>query len=429
MQQTKEKHRIFRQAAIEAKHTSWLGQVILIRPITFSFLTALTAAMATVIIAFLILGTYTKRSRVSGHLVPSSGLLKVYAQQPGIVLEKRVVEGQKVRRGDILFVLSSERQSSTLGNTQANISSQVEARKKSLHAELEKNRFLQQDERNALTEKIASLQTELLKLDSQIEGQRNRVKLSKNTFSRYENLQAQGYISKDQLQQKQEELLDQHNRLHSLERDHIAIKREISIRKYELSGLALKHQNQLANIDRSIKSAEQELSESEAKRRLIVTAPENGTATAALVDIGQAVDASKTLISIVPEGSILQAQLYAPSKAIGFVKPMDMVLLRYQAYPYQKFGHAVGTVAYISKTALDSTELGIVGGNGSYLRNGGNREPLYRITVNLSSQTITAYGKQQTLQPGMLFDADVLLDKRRLYEWVLEPLFSVTGKI
>jgi membrane fusion protein len=121
---------------------------------------------------------------------------------------------------------------------------------------------------------------------------------------------------------------------------------------------------------------------------------------------------------------VLQAHLYAPSRAIGFIRPADHVLLRYQAFPYQKFGHAQGVVASVSRTALSASELA-----GAPTGAAANGEPLYRITVILARPTITAYGKPQPLQAGMLVDADILQEKRKLYEWVLEPLYSLTGKL
>ncbi len=133
---------------------------------------------------------------------------------------------------------------------------------------------------------------------------------------------------------------------------------------------------------------------------------------------------SKPLISVVPVGARMQAHLYAPSRAMGFVKPGDAVLLRYQAYPYQKFGHARGRVLQVARTALPSQELAGVAGSQP-----GGGEPVYRITVELARQSIRAYGKPQPLQAGMLLEADVLQDTRRLYEWVLEPLYSLTGKL
>ena len=56
-------------------------------------------------------------------------------------------------------------------------------------------------------------------------------------------------------------------------------------------------------------------------------------------------------------------------------------------------------------------------------------EPLYRVTVRLAKQAITAYGKQESLKPGMALEADVLGERRKLIEWLLEPLYSLEGKI
>ena len=103
---------LFRQAASEAQQTKWLGDIVLVRPLSFTFLTIFAVTLAAIVICYLVAGTYTKRTTVSGQLIPNKGLIKVYASQPGIVQEKLVTEGQKVKRGDVLYVLSSERQSS-----------------------------------------------------------------------------------------------------------------------------------------------------------------------------------------------------------------------------------------------------------------------------------------------------------------------------
>ncbi|WP_369827856.1 HlyD family secretion protein [Collimonas sp. PA-H2] len=416
---------LFREQALAAQQTKWLGDIILIRPISFTLLTTFAVMLASIVCAFLAWGSYTKHSTVSGQLIPNTGLIKIYVPQTGIIIEQHVKEGQQVKAGDVLYVLSSERQSSTQGATQAAISSQVEQRQASLRDELQKTRQLQLEERSGLNNKIGGLANELAKLDNQIAGQQDRVRLAVETLQRYEGLLQQDYISKEQFQQKQEDLLDQKNRQQSLERDRISVGRELSTQQTELSGLSLKHQNQLAQIDRTLTSTGQELTESEAKRRIVVTAPEAGIATAVIADAGQAVDGNRPLVSIVPAGATLRAELYAPSRAIGFVRPGDQVLIRYQAYPYQKFGHQKGVVESVARTALPNNELNAIGTPAG----GNNTEPMYRITVNLASQQVTAYGRPQALQAGMLLDADVQQEKLHLYEWVLEPLYSLTGKL
>ncbi|MDN4684453.1 hypothetical protein QYZ58_33120, partial [Pseudomonas aeruginosa] len=143
-----------------------------------TFLTLLAAAMALLVVGFFLFGSYTKRSTVSGQLVPASGQVKVYAPQAGIVLRKFVQEGQAVRRGERLMVLSSERYGSDAGPVQAGISRRLEQRRDSLRDELEKLRRLQDDERDSLTSKVASLQRELTTLAAQTDSQQRLLALA-----------------------------------------------------------------------------------------------------------------------------------------------------------------------------------------------------------------------------------------------------------
>jgi membrane fusion protein len=414
---------LFRAAAVNANRIKWLGDIVLIRPFSFTVLTSVAVAFALIIAFFFLLGSYTKRSSVSGQLAPDIGVVKVYTPQPGIVVQKRVNEGQVVQQGDLLFVVSSERKSSSHGEIQASISHQVSLRQQSLRDELQQTRKVHQEDELALRRRIDGLQAEHANIVVQQAGQQSRVELAEEAIKRSSQLQSQGFISKEMMQQKQADLLDQRSRLQALARDQITVARELLAQRTDQASLPLRQQSQVAQIERQLTSLDQEWTESEAKRRIVVTAPESGVATAVSVDGGQTVDSAKPLLSIVPRGALLQAHLYAPSRAIGFIRTNDRVLLRYQAYPYQKFGQAEGVVISISRATLSGSEL-----NGIPTTANGNTEPLYRITVKLARQTLTAYGRPQALQAGMLVEADVLQERRKLYEWVLDPLFSLTGK-
>lgn len=417
---------LFRQAALETQKPKSFGDILLIRPLSYKILSLAATICALSIVLLFTFGSYTKRSSVTGHLVPNGGLLRIYATQTGIIQKKQVTEGQQIRSGDVLFLLSSERQSSTLESVQASISEQLGSRHDSLERELERTTRLQQEEQDGMRRQILALQAELEKVDSLLDGQRARVGLAEETSGRYQSLLEQDYISREQQQQKHEEWLDQQARLKSIEREQIALRRELAMRQENLAGLRLKQQNQLAQIERYISTTSQELSESEGRRMIAITAPVDGVATAVVGELGQMADARRPLLSIVPAEARLEAQLYAPSRAVGFVKPGATVRLRYQAYPYQKFGHAEGKVVSVARTALPAGEISALLPAGFESQ---THEPLYLITVTLESQAIQAYGEKHPLQAGMLLEADVLQETRRLYEWVLEPLFSLTGKL
>ncbi|AZE23704.1 HlyD family secretion protein [Pseudomonas chlororaphis subsp. aureofaciens] len=418
---------LFRREALDARQTNGLGDTVLVRPISFTVLTCLATALAVSVAAFFFFASYTKRSTISGQLVPVGGLVKVYVPQAGIVFETFVHEGQRVKRGEPLLTISSERYGSDAEPVQAGISRQLEHRRDSLRGELEKVLRLQLDERDSLSNKVASLQRELAILARQADSQQRLVALSSDATQRYQGLMDKGYISVDQLQQRQAELLGQRQALQGLERERAALQQQLTERRNELAGLGARQANQQADIQRQLSALEQNLAESEAKRTLLVTAPETGIATAVLADIGQTVDSSRPLLSIVPADAPLQAELYAPSKSIGFIKPGDSVLIRYQAYPYQKFGQYQGRVRSISRTSVPFAELASMAGAVPGLAKDG--EQLYRLQISLDKQMVTAYGQPRPLQSGMLLDADVLQDTRRLYEWVLEPLYSLTGKL
>jgi membrane fusion protein len=418
---------LFRSQAVSATRPQTLGAIVLIRPVSFTVLTSVALAVATATLAFLLFGSYTERSSVPGQLVADAGLIKVVAPQSGVVTERHVLEGQSVKAGDVLFVVSSERVSALQGDTQAAISAQVREREASLVTELESTKRLHASERDGLIAKIAGLEAQLKELLSQLAGQRERINLAEASLARYQKLKGQDLVSNEQLGQKSSELLDERSKMEALERDELSLRSSLLVERSNLTNLPLKQQNEIAELSRLLTSASEELAESEAKRRLVLKAPADGTATAVLASVGQAVDAAKPLASIVPAGSALHAELYAPSSAVGFVKVGDPVLLRYPAFPYQKFGPQRGVVDSVARTALPSSELAAIGTGGAV--EAGSTEPLYRITVRLASQAVLAYGQTQALQSGMTLEADVLRETRRLYEWVLEPLYSLKGRL
>jgi membrane fusion protein len=116
---------LFRAAALEARRTEPLGGILLAQPLSFALLTAGAAVAAAALLAFFIWGTYTAHTTLAGQLVPEGGVIKVHAPQAGTVVAKHVVEGMPVARGDLLYVVSSERVSDALGATQEVIAAEL----------------------------------------------------------------------------------------------------------------------------------------------------------------------------------------------------------------------------------------------------------------------------------------------------------------
>lgn len=417
---------LFRPEVLAEQRTQWLGTVLLAPRLSFRVFTAFAVCAIAAIASLLFFGEYTRKAHIKGWLVPEQGLIRVFAPQAGVVAQLLVREGTEVRKGMPLLALSTELQSAARGATQAEIARQLAARRDSQLAERELQRTLYEQQGKALSDRLTALRAEEEQLEREIELQRHRLALAEQMVERLYPLRERGFVSVQQIQQQQANTLDQAMKLRNLERSRATTRRERVTLESELKELPLKARTQQGEIERSIAALEQELAETEARRQLVIPAPQDGTVTAIQAEPGGSASVTAPLLSIVPAGAGLEAHLFSPSRAIGFLRPGQRVLMRYEAYPYQKFGQYVGAVENVSRSAVSPGELPsqLSGLTSLY----GANEPVYRITVSLARQTVTAYGQPMPLQSGMQLEADVVIESRRIYEWMLDPLYTLTGK-
>ena len=418
---------LFRPEVIEGRQQAWLGSIQLVRPVPLAVLTLMVVIIAGAVGGFLLEGRYTRKAHIAGYLVPDRGVLRLLPPQAGVVTESHVVEGRAVRRGDVLFVLSIDR-ATLSGDTQAAVQASLAVRSKSLHDASRQKAQLQQEQRAALDRQIEDMRHELAQMDTEAELQRQRLVLAQQATARLESLKNDNFVSAAQVQAKTEEMLGVRAQLQALSRQRTAHLREIGTLEAQRRELPLRSMAAMGEIERDLASLAQESAEHEAKQRVVIRAPQDGVVTAVLAEPGHSVSPASALASLLPADARLQAQLFAPSSAVGFVRANQQVQLRYQAFPYQKFGHHAGQVLQVSRTPLQAAELAGLP-LPEAMKGAASAEPLYRITVDLDQQAVQAYGQAQPLAAGMQLEADVLLDRRRLIEWVFEPLLSVTGRI
>ena len=385
--------------------------------------TGFVLLVAVLVFSFLFFGEYTRKARVSGYLVPENGFIRLIAPQAATVLESHASEGLGVHKGDVLFVLAVG-QSTPSGDTQAAVEASLAARQKSLHGSALEQAELETTRLGAIDRRLEAMQRELESMAAEDTLQHQRLALAEESLAQYQAYRRDNFVSEAQLRTKSEELFAVKAQVIALERQHAAHRREIDALQAERRELPLRARAQQGEIDRDLAAIAQQSAENSAREKIVVRAPQDGTVSAVVAEAGQSVAAAEVLASVIPAGSGLQAQLFAPSSAVGFVRPDQTVMLRYQAFPYQKFGHQSGRVTQVSRAPLQASELAAL----PFLA-ASPGEPLYRITVSLDRQSVQAYGQAQPLAPGMQLDADVVLDRRHLIEWIFEPVLGIAGRV
>ena len=407
---------LFRPEVVQARRQDWLGRISLAQPMPV-WVGAMFALLAAGAVACLLLfGEYAHRSRVGGQLVPDLGVSTVVAPTSGMVGRMTVEEGASVARDQALVRIDLPRVAASGADAHTVIGRGLDDRDSSsaqlAQAQLAQLAVQEQGQRRQL----AMLRTELGQVRAGIATRDAQVRLGRETADRYREVAASGYVSVVQVRQQEQAMLEMLNARQVLERQATALAREIAGLEQALAGLPAQREAIEATARREHALLAQERYRHEADGGVLVKAPLAGLVAHRFVEPGQAVQAGQPLLSLLPEGARLQAQLQVPSRAIGFIRPGDRVRLRYQAYPFQKFGHQGGRVARISRSAVPP----VAGAPSS--------EPHYRILVALDRQDVLAYGRPEPLRPGMLLEADILGERRKLHEWLLEPLYSLRGR-
>lgn len=411
---------LFRQEVVDARRGEWLGSIIIAAPLSRWLLTSLALSLAAAVLLFLFFGHYTRRETVVGQLVPSAGLLNVAAPNAGTIARLQVHDGQRVKAGDVLIEISSEQDSTALGDTHALVGQQLDIQRSRLNGDLLNQQQLAKQQAGALDSKAVLLRSQLRQIAGQLAIQQQQVASNQQMLERIKPLAIKGFVSGLQIQQQEAAVLDAQVQYKALTRQELDMRQQLDATQRQLAQLPLDDTSKRNDIERQLAGINQSIAENEMQRSVVLRSPRDGVISAVLVKEGQMASSGQPLLSILPAGSILQAQLLVPSRAIGFIDPGSHVVMRYQAFSYQKFGQQYGRVTDISRSALSPSEVAILLGQ-QYQQ----QEPLYRVQVALDSQQVIAYGKPEPVKPGMALDADILMDNRRLIEWVFEPLYGM----
>ena len=411
---------LFRKEAVEHQKDRLMGEVLLLQPISLVILTVVSVIVAVFIAAILYWGSYARRETVHGYLVPDSGIVKLYASSPGIISKSFVKEGEQVKEGAPLFTILAERRleaGKDLSVVQLDEIQQAIFNKQKQIANTEAFSSL---ELERLEAQIQSVQAEINETVKTLTIQNERLSLAQKRVEGVKKLHSHGHISESDYQKVLEEWLSLQQQQQELNRNLAAKRMNLEQALKERAQFPLRNEEKLSELSSQVGDLKRQQAEIQGRYAYEIHAPVSGTVTSVQAKYGQWQNQNMHLVSIVPENVQLEAELFIPTRAIGFVQENQAVRLRYEAFPYQRFGIYKGKVKSVSKNILHPAELQVPFEL---------REPVYKVVVTLDSQDVNAYGQSYALQSGIMLEADVILDKRSLFEWILEPLYILRGRL
>ena len=412
--------RLFRAQAVSASQRRLWGELLLTRPP--GTLVALILISCTLLAAALLLwlGEFTRTERVTGYLVPEGGVVSIQTPGLGVASHIAVQEGERVQPGQRLLRISDLQ---ALGNGISAGDAMLQTLDHQLfRAQQRRDRELArlQQEQASDQQALQRLDARKLSLNRQLQHMRERLTLLQRALQRNETLARSGHIAVQALETMRHEQLDMWQQVEAANSELLRIADEEAILRQRLDTWPLRRAGLIADLDDHRDRLQKERIETHRQVEFWLRAPSAGRVASLSIVEGEVVHPGRNLLTLLDADARMGAVLLVPSRAIGFVRPGQQVRLLYDAFPFTRFGVHPGTVVRVGRSILSPADLSAPAAVA---------EPVYKVRVRPQADFIHAHGRNLPLQAGMALEADMELESRRLWQWLLEPLIALRGRL
>ena len=412
---------LFRQEAIDHSTDKLGGDVLLIPKVSYVLLTLFLVAWVGLMIAWLVSSQYSRKETVMGWVEPNAGIVKVYSPtSDGVFEEIFISEGEHVRAGQRLALMRNSKDLAGAGELSELIEDELIQQRLLLTQQKERTINDYPVALQNVRDQLASTNDELREMRKQMVNLQQQESLIATETNKLKTLLDKQLISQTEFNKSNKELLLAQGGVASLSRE---LERQSGVVKDIENKVMLfptTHKNKLAELDSRLNELNQRSLQVSAEGQVVIKAPVSGVVDSIQGAVGQRASRTTPILSLMPHSTQFKVTLLVPIKSVGFIEVGQLLDVRYDAFPYQKFGTYKATVTKVSAHVLLPNEILSLPAD--------IKEAVYKVEAKLEENTVLAYGKEVQLRSGMTLAADVYLGERSLVEWLLEPLLSLRGK-
>ena len=412
---------LFRAQAVEAQSNKLHGDVIVMPKLSHAVICIFLLVWLVLVVWYLLSSNYARKESVLGWLEPKNGIVRVYAENEGKVAKLLVEEGELVVEGQPLIVVNGDRILADGVHLETLLLDEFKRKKIRLQQQLLRLNEIDAVKRNDIAQRISLAKQELDWADRQLKTLESRAVLIGKRLQRHRSLNKQGYITAAEVESVLDQELSLESERQELSRRRISQQSLLNQLIAEKTLLPDEAENTADRIRSGLSDLSQDIARLRGRRAYVLKASRSGVVTNIQVREGQWAKTSVPLMSLVSIDDELIINILVPVRASGFVESGQNLTIRYDAFPYQKFGLYQGKVLNMSASLILPNEFNAVPFD--------IREPVYKVMATVDNSYITAYGKQIALKAGMTLSADITLEQRSLLQWLLEPVLSLRGRL
>lgn len=383
---------LFRREAIEFRRTRLLGVVTVDKAplLNYMVLAVVAASMSLLLVAAT--ANYARVEIVPGVVVTAEPANKVFPPRNGVIEKIFVRERDAVSAGQTVAIVSLDSQSADGELFAASSLRALDRQIAALNAQRNLLSTILSQERDRLSAALIKNGEESDNLVEQSSIQAQVLSSSKSLIESLEPLVAAGWASKVELERRRQALLIEKQKALQIEQQ----KTQNQAQRYQLQGqlanLETDTEKQMSEVAVEIDNVRQQQARLKTDVSYAVVAPIDGHVTSLRMTVGMHVDSRIPLFATIPVNATYEAQLFAPSRAMGFIQEGQAIRLMYDGFPYRRFGSFPGRITEVAHSIISVSELDVP------LK---LEEAAYPVRVALEQQHIDVPGGTASLRAGM----------------------------
>jgi membrane fusion protein len=336
----------------------------------------------------------------------------------GLITAVQVSSGDQVRQGQPLFQLARDLTLSSDGTPKPRFDEAMRDQQIATAQAQHTDRLAALETRlQALDLSINARELELRALAQQQSRARQIAADTRRTQQRLEDLSS--YVTADRVEQARLQANQSAADVAQSEGRRHALQSEIETLRGNRSELTVQQREAGAQLDREVQNIR--LNFEANRQNTTIYAPHSGVITFSSLVAGHSLVVDDVAL-VINSGSRepLVAALNIPSRQRGFIKEGQVVRLKLDSFPYARFGTLQARIGSISDTAMNRTESSTPSTPGKTMEINN-----YMAWATLSGETFGTAREPLHILPGMRGTASVVIERRTIAEWVLEPLFQM----
>ena len=419
------KRELFRQEAIDNLKTRWLGQALLTGNYPTWIVILSTCIFITIFFIVVIFCDYTRRVNVYGEVTSIPRAVNIFSSGQGFIIHNWKQVGDNVKKGDYIYKIDVSRVT-TSGNVSESI---IQATQEQTHLIEDIIRKLEENKSTTLTymrEQLLQYEQAYQEAKISVDRAKKGMEEMKETMQSYVGYKKRGLINNDQMTNQRYLYYQQQSVYQNLNSQLIQQNLQTTRLKGDIITKAVDFDNQISQHRYELSELQRRLAEMDATGTIFISSPIDGKIESLSVTLGQMINSGDSLAQIIPANSKgYFLVLWLPNSSIPYVRMGDKINIRYDAFPYEKFGQFPGEILSISNVPVSPQELNSYS-NAPRIQQSGTAEPFYKIIIDISNDNRS---KSLKLTTGMKVQATVFMEKRPLYQWILAPFYNTYNSL